>query len=73
MADQRLRLDRRSRIALHQQLYDRIRGAIEAGVMMPGERLASARSLAAQASTLALGKRMTKRAPIGMPLLRQSE
>jgi GntR family transcriptional regulator/MocR family aminotransferase len=43
-----LRIDRRSRVPLHRQLYDRIRGAIETGVLKPGERLASARSLAAQ-------------------------
>jgi GntR family transcriptional regulator/MocR family aminotransferase len=48
MRDSELRIDRRSRVPLHQQLYDRIRGAIEAGVLKPGERLASARSLAAQ-------------------------
>ncbi len=48
MSDSELHIDRRSRVALHQQLYDRIRSAIEAGVLKPGERLASARSLAAQ-------------------------
>src|ERR1700759_665442 len=44
----RFRFDRRSPTPLHRQLYDRIRAAIAAGRLRPGERVPSARSLAAQ-------------------------
>lgn len=43
-----LRLDRRSRTPLFRQLYERIRNAIASAVLRPGDRLPSARSLAAQ-------------------------
>ncbi|MES2293550.1 MAG: PLP-dependent aminotransferase family protein [Pseudomonadota bacterium] len=43
-----VRIDRRSPVAIHQQLYDRIRIAIDEGRMTPGERLPSTRSLAVQ-------------------------
>jgi GntR family transcriptional regulator/MocR family aminotransferase len=43
-----LRLDRRSRTPLFRQLYDRIRKAIASAVLRPGDRLPSARALAAQ-------------------------
>ena len=44
----RFRFDRRSPTPLHRQLYDRIRAAIAEGRLSPGERVPSARSLAAQ-------------------------
>ena len=44
----RFRFDRSSRTPLNRQLYDRIRAAIATGRLAPGERLPSARSLAAQ-------------------------
>src|ERR1700754_914747 len=44
----RFRFDRASPTPLHRQLYDRIRDAIAAGRLAPGERVPSARSLAAQ-------------------------
>src|ERR1700759_5088517 len=44
----RFRFDRRSPTPLHRQLYDRIRDAIADGRLAPGERVPSARSLAAQ-------------------------
>jgi len=43
-----IRIDRRSAVAIHQQVYDRIRIAITEGRLAPGERLPSTRSLAAQ-------------------------
>jgi GntR family transcriptional regulator/MocR family aminotransferase len=43
-----VRIDRRSAISIHQQLYDRIRAAIAGGQLTPGERLPATRSLAAQ-------------------------
>src|SRR5579863_4218008 len=43
-----VRIDRRSAVAIHRQLYDRIRAAIAEGRLVPGERLPSARSLAVQ-------------------------
>jgi len=43
-----VQIDRRSAISIHQQLYDRIRTAIVAGQLAPGERLPATRSLAAQ-------------------------
>jgi len=44
----RFRFDRSSPTPLHRQLYDRIRAAIAEGRLRPGERVPSARSLAAQ-------------------------
>jgi GntR family transcriptional regulator/MocR family aminotransferase len=44
----RFRVDRNSAVPLHHQLYDRIRLAVAEGRLKPGERVASARSLAAQ-------------------------
>src|SRR5215475_4521644 len=44
----RFRFDRASSTPLHRQLYDRIRDAIAEGRLPPGERVPSARSLAAQ-------------------------
>jgi len=43
-----VRIDRRSALSIHQQLYDRIRAAIAGGQLAPGERLPATRSLAAQ-------------------------
>jgi GntR family transcriptional regulator/MocR family aminotransferase len=43
-----VRIDRRSHLSIHQQLYDRIRSAIASGQLAPGERLPATRSLAAQ-------------------------
>ena len=43
-----MRIDRLSPVAIHQQLYDRIRTAIDDGRLTPGERLPSTRSLAVQ-------------------------
>lgn len=44
----RFHFDRNSAVPLHHQLYDRIRFAVTEGRLKPGERVASARSLAAQ-------------------------
>ena len=44
----RFRFDRASATPLHRQLYDRIRAAVAEGRLSPGERVPSARSLAAQ-------------------------
>ncbi|HXS07338.1 MAG TPA: PLP-dependent aminotransferase family protein [Rhizomicrobium sp.] len=44
----RFRFDRSSTTPLNRQLYDRIRAAIAQGRLRPGERVPSARSLAAQ-------------------------
>src|SRR6185312_16867123 len=44
----RFRFDRASPTPLHRQLYDRIRAAIAEGRLRPGERVPSARSLAAE-------------------------
>src|SRR5690348_7902620 len=44
----RFRFDRSSATPLNRQLYDRIRAAIAQGRLRPGERVPSARSLAAQ-------------------------
>ena len=41
-------LDRRSRVPVYRQLYNRTRAAIASGQLRSGERLPSARSLAAQ-------------------------
>ncbi|MBV8456503.1 MAG: PLP-dependent aminotransferase family protein [Acetobacteraceae bacterium] len=41
-------IDRQSAVPLFRQLYGRVRGAISAGRLRPGDRLPSARSLAAQ-------------------------
>ena len=41
-------IDRHSAVPLFRQIYDRTRAAIVAGRLLPGERLPSARSLAAQ-------------------------
>jgi GntR family transcriptional regulator/MocR family aminotransferase len=41
-------LDRRRATPLHRQIYERYRRAIEQGLLGPGERVASARSLAAE-------------------------
>jgi GntR family transcriptional regulator/MocR family aminotransferase len=41
-------LDRRRATPLHRQIYERYRHAIEQGLLAPGERVASARSLAAE-------------------------
>jgi len=41
-------LDRRSRVPVYRQLYNRTRAAITSGQLRSGERLPSARSLAAQ-------------------------
>lgn len=43
-----VRIDRRSKISIQQQLYDRVRSAIAEGRLQPSERLPSTRSLAAQ-------------------------
>ena len=43
-----LRLDRRQAEPLHRQICRRLRKAIEQGLLQPGERLASARSLASE-------------------------
>ena len=43
-----LRLDRRQSAPLYQQICQRLRRAIEQGLLQPGERLASARSLASE-------------------------
>src|SRR5580693_1577508 len=43
-----LRIDRRSAVAIHQQVYGRIKSAITEGRLAPGERLPSTRSLAVQ-------------------------
>ena len=41
-------LDRRRRAPLHRQIYERYRQAIAQGLLKPGERVASARNLAAE-------------------------
>lgn len=41
-------IDRQSAVPLFRQIYGRVRGAISAGRLRPGDRLPSARSLAAQ-------------------------
>jgi len=41
-------LDRRRRTPLHRQIYERYRQAIAQGLLKPGERVASARNLAAE-------------------------
>jgi GntR family transcriptional regulator/MocR family aminotransferase len=43
-----VRIDRRSAVTIHQQVYDRIRTAIAEGRLAPGGRLPSTRSLAVQ-------------------------
>ena len=43
-----LRLDRRQAAPLYRQICQRLRTAIEQGLLQPGERLASARSLAGE-------------------------
>src|SRR3954451_13247761 len=45
-----LRLDRSKDTPLHQQISDRIKGAISTGALLPGARLPSSRSLASQLS-----------------------
>ncbi|MEW9582456.1 PLP-dependent aminotransferase family protein [Paraburkholderia sp. DGU8] len=45
-----LQLDRSKDSPLHQQISDRIKGAISAGTLLPGARLPSSRSLASQLS-----------------------
>jgi GntR family transcriptional regulator / MocR family aminotransferase len=45
-----LRLDRRRDVPLHQQICDRIKGAISTGSLAAGTRLPSSRSLASQLS-----------------------
>src|SRR5260370_24716566 len=47
----RIDLDRRSAIPFYRQIYERFRDAITSGVLRPGERLPSARSLASQLVT----------------------
>ncbi|MEE2047454.1 winged helix-turn-helix domain-containing protein, partial [Nocardiopsis tropica] len=47
-ADPPLRLDRSSAVPLTVQLSDALRGAMSEGLLRPGERLPSSRSLAAQ-------------------------
>jgi GntR family transcriptional regulator / MocR family aminotransferase len=44
-------IDRESAVPLFRQIYGRVRGAISAGGLRPGDRLPSARSLAAQIGT----------------------
>lgn len=44
------RIDRRKRIPLARQIYERVRTAIETGVLAPGARVASARALASELS-----------------------
>ena len=47
----RLKLDRHSRTPFYRQVYQRFRDAIAQGILRPGERLPSSRSLASQLST----------------------
>lgn len=47
----RLALDRQSQTPFYRQIYQRFSGAIAQGILRPGERLPSARSLASQLST----------------------
>jgi GntR family transcriptional regulator / MocR family aminotransferase len=47
----RLKLDRHSRTPFYRQIYQRFREAIAQGILRPGERLPSCRSLASQLST----------------------
>jgi GntR family transcriptional regulator / MocR family aminotransferase len=44
-------LDRQGRAPLYRQIYERFRNAIASGILQPGERLPSARSLASQLAT----------------------
>ena len=44
----RLKLDRTAPLPVHRQIYQRVRDAIAAGTLRPGERLPSARALASQ-------------------------
>ncbi len=46
-----LELDRQSKTPFYRQIYERLAGAISRGVLRPGERLPSSRSLASQLST----------------------
>lgn len=48
LPDDRFAVDRHSRVPVYRQVYDRVRSAIAIGRLRPGERLPSARSLAAQ-------------------------
>jgi GntR family transcriptional regulator / MocR family aminotransferase len=50
-ARQWTRLDRQGRAPLYRQVYERLRTGITSGILRPGERLPSARSLASQLST----------------------
>lgn len=43
-----LKIDRATPTPLHRQIYERFRAAIEQGVLRPGDRVASARSLAGE-------------------------
>ncbi|RST52099.1 PLP-dependent aminotransferase family protein [Variovorax sp. DXTD-1] len=43
-----LKIDRRRSTPLHRQIYERFKAAIEQGVLRPGDRVASARSLASE-------------------------
>ena len=47
----RLALDRQSQTPFYRQIYERFSGAIAQGILRPGERLPSARSLASQLAT----------------------
>ena len=47
----RLRLDRDSRTPFYRQLYERFSEGIQTGILEPGQRLPSARSLAQQLAT----------------------
>lgn len=42
------RVDRRTRVPLARQIYERVRKAIDTGVLAPGARIASARALASE-------------------------
>jgi GntR family transcriptional regulator/MocR family aminotransferase len=42
-----LQVDRRSTVPLHRQVYDGLRDAILAGMLRPGQRVPSTRTLAA--------------------------
>ncbi|MBX6324250.1 MAG: winged helix-turn-helix transcriptional regulator, partial [Rhodospirillaceae bacterium] len=46
-----MRIDRRRAAPLHRQIYERIRDAILAGRLAPGQRLPSSRSLASELGT----------------------
>jgi GntR family transcriptional regulator/MocR family aminotransferase len=43
-----LKIDRATLVPLHRQIYERFRAAIEQGMLRPGDRVASARSLASE-------------------------